>query len=471
MADIRAGFAARGAGAGAVVNGGYVTESFLPDLSLTGTTVSDAQGNNNGAPDPGEDLILGLTVSNSSNAAVAAVVAVGTYTATSVLAPGGGLFYQAFPYRVPATATAGSTIQVPVVLTGKYGSETRYVPLTVGTPTYAFAENFDGVTAPALPAGWSSSVVTGTATAAPTLWKTATSPVVEGGNHVFAPDVSGSNANGTGSEEILVSPTYALPNASGLKLVFKHLYDFETYAGSYLLDGGVLEIKVGTGGTFTDIVTAGGSFAQGGYTGTINASYGNPLKSRSAWIYSTGSAPITTVVNLPASAAGQSVQFRWRLGCDINYAAVAVGWRIDGFQILSGYTTATVDTDGDGLQDGYELAYGLNPNDPADAARDSDGDGVSNLQEYLAGTDPRNAASTLRITQSTYSPTTGLTVNFPTVNGKVYQLEYKDDLTAAAWTTLPGTYTGNGTTFAITFSPTDLGGRTTRFYRVRVTGP
>jgi hypothetical protein len=39
------------------------------------------------------------------------------------------------------------------------------------------------------------------------------------------------------------------------------------------------------------------------------------------------------------------------------------------------------DTDGDGVPDGEELALGLNPLDPADAAADSDGDGLSDLDE------------------------------------------------------------------------------------------
>lgn len=51
------------------------------------------------------------------------------------------------------------------------------------------------------------------------------------------------------------------------------------------------------------------------------------------------------------------------------------------------------DADADGMPDWWELAHGLNPNDPADAARDDDGDSFTNLQEYLAGTDPANPGS------------------------------------------------------------------------------
>ena len=41
-------------------------------------------------------------------------------------------------------------------------------------------------------------------------------------------------------------------------------------------DGGVLEISI-NGGAYQDIITAGGSFAAGGYTGVISTSFGNPI--------------------------------------------------------------------------------------------------------------------------------------------------------------------------------------------------
>lgn len=47
-----------------------------------------------------------------------------------------------------------------------------------------------------------------------------------------------------------------------------------------------------------------------------------------------------------------------------------------------------VDNDGDAMSDDWEVAHGLNPDDPSDAEDDSDHDGLANLQEYLAGTDP-----------------------------------------------------------------------------------
>ncbi|MBV5328249.1 MAG: transglutaminase domain-containing protein, partial [Chlorobium sp.] len=53
--------------------------------------------------------------------------------------------------------------------------------------------------------------------------------------------------------------------------------------------------------------------------------------------------------------------------------------------------SSIADADHDQMPDGWEIAHGLNPNDPGDALLDSDGDGLSNLAEYQAGTNPNLA--------------------------------------------------------------------------------
>ena len=46
------------------------------------------------------------------------------------------------------------------------------------------------------------------------------------------------------------------------------------------------------------------------------------------------------------------------------------------------------DSDDDGITDGYEVQYGLDPNDPADATENWDSDSLDNLTEFQNGTDP-----------------------------------------------------------------------------------
>lgn len=49
------------------------------------------------------------------------------------------------------------------------------------------------------------------------------------------------------------------------------------------------------------------------------------------------------------------------------------------------------DSDYDGIPDGWEVKYKLNPLDYVDALNDSDEDGLINLEEYRYGTNPQNS--------------------------------------------------------------------------------
>src|SRR5262249_50771057 len=121
--------------------------------------------------------------------------------------------------------------------------------------------------------------------------------------------------------------------SSSAQLTFRHNYNLalqtipHPHSTTYF-DGGVLEIAIGSGG-FTDILTAGGNFSTGGYNCTLAP--GNALGTRQAWGGNSGGW-VTTTVNLPSAAAGQTIRWRWNCGTAIN-TFVATGWYIDSVSI------------------------------------------------------------------------------------------------------------------------------------------
>jgi len=100
----------------------------------------------------------------------------------------------------------------------------------------------------------------------------------------------------------------------------------------------------------------------------------------------------------------------------------------------SSYATITVvaDSDGDGLPDDWELAYGLNPADPADARSDADSDGAANYDEYVAGSNPTNPASYLKLE---IERTNGLVLKFGAVSNRTYSVQWSPAL-GAPWSKL-----------------------------------
>jgi hypothetical protein len=106
--------------------------------------------------------------------------------------------------------------------------------------------------------------------------------------------------------------------------------------------------------------------------------------------YSSGS---NVIVNGP-TAVNTSGAVTVNSGAIVKFRASTTITLSPGFTASSGSSFRAfifVDSDGDGMDDAWEIANGLNPNDPSDAAGDRDGDGVSNLAEYLMGTNPNSA--------------------------------------------------------------------------------
>jgi hypothetical protein len=143
------------------------------------------------------------------------------------------------------------------------------------------------------------------------------------GSFVFhADDVAGI------SDQRLVSPPVTLP-ADGLPITMQHWsYQDIQSAGAACFDGGVVEISTNGGASWTPLTPVPETDP---YDGTI-ACCSNPLTGLEAWCGQPD--PWTeSGVNLDAYA-GQTVQFRFRLGTDSS-ATAYYGWDIDDVVVQS----------------------------------------------------------------------------------------------------------------------------------------
>ena len=193
-------------------------------------------------------------------------------------------------------------------------------PTPSPTPCPAvFSDNFDGVTAPALPPGW---VATNVAGADPVLWVTSTTTPDSAPNAAFINDPA------TVNDKVLDTPGIFVGSTSAT-ISFRNFFNTES-----TFDGGVLEVSspnIG-GGAFTDItnVAVGGSFVTGGYTGPISTAFMSPIGGRQAWTGTSGTY-LNTVANLGPNVAGQTIKLRFRMASDSSVSAT--GWRIDGVAV------------------------------------------------------------------------------------------------------------------------------------------
>jgi uncharacterized repeat protein (TIGR01451 family) len=298
------------------------TPVFVPVIVNAGSTlIAEGCLPTNGVVDSGETVTVNFSLKNvgsadSTNLVVTMLATNGAGLPSGpqnygVLTQGGAAVTRAFSFT--ALGSCGGTAAVTLQLQdgdANLGTVTFNFPLGKLGPS--FLQNFDG--ASTLPTGW-------TTTGLP-LWVITNSIRDSVPNSAFA-------AGATTSEvDTLVTPPIVVAAGPASQLSFRHNYNLES-SGSTAYDGAVLEIKIGSG-AFTDILSAGGSFVAGGYNMTISRSFGNPLRGRQAWGGSSGGF-ISTVVNLPVSASGQTIQLRWSSATDNTTASA--GWYVDSVAI------------------------------------------------------------------------------------------------------------------------------------------
>jgi hypothetical protein len=350
VADIWEGFRIRGMGFSAkVLNVGSgegdtrVTEAFdMPNLQqASAITVSDASGDGDGAAEPGENVTITVPLlNNTGRDAIGVTLQIGTGEAVNYgTIANSSSGSQTIKFTIPAASACGSTVTVTLNVDSSLGATSFTHHIILGVPTPTLTENFDTVTVPALPAGWTADSISGGVNFVTTKANPDTPE-----NSIFALDPT---THGGGTD--LTSPSIPI-TAPGATVSFRNRYHTESG-----WDGGVLEIST-AGGAFKDILAAGGRFIEGGYNAALGESTNNPLNNRQAWTGDSGGY-ITTTAQLPAAAAGKEVKLRWRFGADDNTAEV--GWNIDTIKVYGSYACSfaapslksRADFDGDGKTD------------------------------------------------------------------------------------------------------------------------
>jgi hypothetical protein len=127
---------------------------------------------------------------------------------------------------------------------------------------------------------------------------------------------------------VLTTPSF-VPQA-GTTLSFWHTYDFEGTV-STCFDGGTLEIST-DGGTVWAVVPDA-NFTAGGFTGTVNGGYSNPLAGKRAWCDGTIGAMTQVTANLGSYVGAAGAMLRWHEGDDSS--VTATGWYVDSVTIAN----------------------------------------------------------------------------------------------------------------------------------------
>jgi hypothetical protein len=152
------------------------------------------------------------------------------------------------------------------------------------------------------------------------------------------------------SDQRLVSPAVTLPvDAEPLTLQFWNRQYIEN-SGSGCYDGGIAEVSTNGGSTWTQLLNA--VMLTDPYDGVVSSSFSNPLAGLYAWCGEPQDW-LRAVVDVSAYA-GQTVQFRFRLGTDSSLGYE--GWTIDDVKVQS-CVASEVPLFADGFESGDTSAW------------------------------------------------------------------------------------------------------------------
>jgi len=308
------------------------------------TLLSEGCSPANRTIDPGETVTLNIGLKNvgalkTTNLSVSLQADDGVRWPSDaqsycVLNGAGGTASRTFTFT--ANGACGTTLNATLLLSdGAASLGSLILALPLGEPLIVLTQNFDTVTAPALPSGWATMASNGVS-----------GLVVSTNAHASTPAAVFADEPGTLGTEDLLSPAITIVTTNA-QLTFRNSFNTEAdpIDGTLAYDGGFLEIQIGTN-AFLDILDSGGGFVSGGYTRTISTATNtdNPFGGRQVWGGNSGGF-ITTTVNLPTNCAGQAIQLRWRFALDSGNFYGGFGWYLDDISIKDGGTCCVSSAD------------------------------------------------------------------------------------------------------------------------------
>ena len=327
------GFAARGAGAGAVAPDRYSTtnagviESF-GGIHINRVVLSDRPQycDADGILDNGENGLLTITLRNTGGTALPATTGSVVSSNAHVRFPSGAALI--FP---ASNAGQQISVSVPVTLVGAAGREATDFTITVDNPglpgapspvTANFLINVDQVAAQS---------AIDDVESAHTLWRPDFAGL--GPGHWQRVQINPSDHRWASSDppavsdEWLVSPPLDVAATGSFSFTFRHRHNFK-YRGKKYYGGGILMIST-DGTNFSEIPVAA---LTPPYNGTLDDSGDNPRKNLPAYVGTNASYPSqdTVTVNLGAAYQGQTVYIGFVSATDFfRVNGTFTGWEID----------------------------------------------------------------------------------------------------------------------------------------------
>jgi hypothetical protein len=330
-------------------------QTFAPDTYVDVSTVAPAdapvkfskyafteQGcvSGNGAIEPGESVDLSVEIEHYSPCfnGITGITGVLTTTTAGITINQDTSPYPNIPFLgtssntdvfrffVDPSVPCGSKIDFLLEVTTNEGVQGIPFDIRVGAgvTTPVLSESFDGVTAPALPAGWSSSFVTGTVNP----WVTSTTFSSSGPNSAFCADISTTSLNR------LISPSITVPaNCDLLDIRFDVTHNIEDDVERKAWDGALLRVEINDGSVQTVLAGAFAELFEPFYPWQMNrqSSSSQPLQDLSCW--SSNVTPNFNNVHIQfPGLAGTTVRFFWDMGTD-GFAGTPTGMFIDNVTI------------------------------------------------------------------------------------------------------------------------------------------